>query len=200
MRLAVKMRRDKTLLIVGLAAGAGLAGGAYLVGFGWIASLSVLLASVLLARVLVYVYFERFVAFRTFEDFRSEKILHECQACGACCHLRVNLGKDDVERILRYSREKGLDEIVMEKGGDRYWLKRDSGECCFLTHSGDTPRCRIYAIRPVACRLYPLIPMGDRLKADPLCPGFNKSKGQTFREYLRTQEVGAYVRKVMGKI
>ena len=54
--------------------------------------------------------------------------------------------------------------------------------------------------RPVACRLYPPISTGGRLKADPLCPGFNKKKGQTFKQYLRTQEVGAHVKKVMGKI
>jgi hypothetical protein len=42
--------------------------------------------------------------------------------------------------------------------------------------------------------------VGDRLKADPLCPGFNREKGQTFKRYLRTQDVGAYIKKVMGKI
>jgi len=194
------MRHDKVLLIVSVLAGIGVAAGAYIIGLGWIASVGVVIVSVLLTRVAVYVYFERFLAFRTFEDFRSGKIVHECQACGACCHLRVNLGKDDVERILRTSREKGIGEIVMEKRGDKYWLKRDSGKCSFLTYSGDTPRCRIYDIRPVACRLYPLIPTGERLRADPLCPGFNKSKGQSFREYLRTQEVGPYIRKVIGKI
>lgn len=194
------MRRDNTLLMVGLAASAGLAVGTYVIGLGLVASLSVLLVSVILVRTVIYLYFERFLAFRTFEGFRSEKILHECIACGACCHLKVNLGKDDTERIINYSREKGLDEIVIEKRGSKYWLKRDSGECCFLTYSGDTPRCRVYPIRPVACRLYPLISTGGRLKADPLCLGFNEKKGQTFKQYLRTQEVGAHVKKAMGKI
>lgn len=194
------MRRDRLVLIAGSAAGAGLAAATYIAGFGWIASLSVLVVSVLLTRAVTFLYFERFLAFRTFEEFRVEKIVHECIACGACCHLRVNLGKDDVERILTYARDTGPGEIVMEKSGTKYWLKRDSGECRFLTYSGDTPRCQIYGIRPVACRLYPLIPSGDRLKADPLCPGFNKTRGQTFKEFLRAQEVGAYVRKTIGKI
>lgn len=194
------MRRDKAFLTAGFVASAGLATGAYLLGFGLIASSGVLVVTALSVRLVTHVHFERFLAFRTFEGFRSEKILHECIACGACCHLRVNLGKDDVERILEYSRQKRLNEVVIEKSGARYWLKRDSGECCFLTCSEDTPRCRIYPIRPVACRLYPLVPTGDRLKADPFCPGFNESEGQTFREFLRTQEVGAYVRKVVGKI
>jgi len=87
----------------------------------------------------------------------SEKILRECIACGACCHLKVNLGKDDTERIINYSREKAPDAIVIEKRGNKFWLKRNSGERCFLTCSGDVPRHRIYPIRPVACRFYPLI-------------------------------------------
>lgn len=194
------MRRDRILLIVGLVASGALAAGTFLTGFGLMVSVGALLVSAISVRALVYLYFERVMAFRTFEDFRSERILHECIACGACCHLKVNLGKDDVERILRYSREKGLNDVVMEKHGSRYWLKRDSGECCFLAYSENKPRCQIYPIRPTACRLYPLIPTGERLKADPLCPGFNNTKGQPFKEYLRSQEVGAYVRKVVGKI
>ena len=200
MGLSPRMRRDKALLMVGTVASVALAAVAYVIGVGWTGSLGVLIVSVLMTRVLVYVYFERLLAFRTFEEFRSEKLLHECQACGACCHLRVNLGKDDVERILGYSREKRIDDTVIERSGDRYWLKRNSGECLFLTCSGNRLRCQIYGMRPVACRLYPLIPSGDRFKADPLCPGFSKSKGQTFKEYLRTQEVGSYVRRVIGKI
>jgi Fe-S-cluster containining protein len=194
------MRRDRTALMAGSIVSAALAAGTYTLGAGWITALGVLLISLLLTRTITFLYFERFLAFRTFKDFRSAKILHDCIACGACCHLKVNLGRDDVERIVRFSREKGLDGIVIEKSGSRHWLKRNSGECCFLTYSDDRPRCRIYPMRPVACRLYPLIPVGDRLKADPLCPGFNKKEGQTFVQYLRTQEVGAYVKKVMGKI
>jgi hypothetical protein len=125
------MRRDSTLLIVGFVASAGLAAGTYLIGLGWITSLSVLLVSVLLVCVITYLYFERFLAFRTFEDFRFEKIMHECVACGACCHLKVSPGKDDTERMINYSMEKGLDEIVIEKRGSKYWLKRDSGSAAF---------------------------------------------------------------------
>jgi Fe-S-cluster containining protein len=194
------MRRDKAILAAGLLAGAGLAAATHLIGLGWVTSLSVLLASAVLVRGGTYLYFERYLAFKTLEDFRSEKIFHECIACGACCHLRVNLGKDDAERILTYAKESGINEVVIEKSGSRLWLKRNSGRCCFLTYAGETPRCQIYPIRPVACRLYPLIPVGDRLKADPLCPGFNREKGQTFKRYLRTQDVGAYIKKVMGKI
>jgi Fe-S-cluster containining protein len=173
----------------------------YFFGFSVMPSLGVLLASVFLTRVGVYLYFERFLAFKTFEDFTSGKVRHECIACGASCHLRVNLGKDDVERVLKYAKEVGMQDTVIEKSGNKYWLKRKSdGSCVFLTYSGNLPRCSIYSIRPIACRLFPLIPAGMRLKVDPFCPGLSREHGHTFKEHLTTQEVGSYVRKVLGKI
>lgn len=185
----------------GYAASAGLAAAAYLIGLGLVPSLSVMFASVLLTRSAIYLYYERHLAFRAFEDFTSGKVRHECVACGASCHLRVNLGKDDLERILKYAKEKGIQETVIETSGNRYWLKRTaSGACVFLTYVDNIPRCRIYATRPIACRLYPLIPAGNRLKVDPLCPGLSKDRGHTFKEHLATQEVGPYVRKVVGKV
>jgi Fe-S-cluster containining protein len=197
----MKMRLDRVLLRSGYIASLVLAAGSYITGFGLVASLGVLLASVLLTRVGIYMYFERFLAFKAFEDFTKGKIRHECIACGASCHLRVNLGKDDVERVLTYAKDAGIKDTVVEKSGSRYWLKRKSdGSCVFLTYSGNLRRCSIYSIRPIACRLYPLIPAGIRLKVDPLCPGLSRERGHTFKEHLTTQEVGSYVRKVMGKI
>ena len=195
------MRWDRILLRCGYVTSAGLAVVVYLFGFSVMPSLGVLLASVFLTRVGVYLYFERFLAFKTFEDFTSGKVRHECIACGASCHLRVNLGKDDVERVLKYAKEVGMQDTVIEKSGNKYWLKRKSdGSCVFLTYSGNLPRCSIYSIRPIACRLFPLIPAGMRLKVDPFCPGLSREHGHTFKEHLTTQEVGSYVRKVLGKI
>ena len=194
------MRRDRILLRGGYAAGAALAGGIYLVGLGLPATVGVLVASVLLTRSTVYLYYERYLAFRGFEDFTSSRIRHECIACGASCHLKVNLGKDDVERILKHAKEKGIQETIIESHGNNFWLKRKpSGACVFLAYKDNVPRCSIYPIRPIACRLYPLIPSGNRLKVDPLCPGLSKEHGHSFKEHLATQEVGPYVRKAMGK-
>lgn len=117
------MRRDRLLLQSGYVASAGLAAATYLMGFGWVASLGALLGSALLARSLVYVYYERTLAFRTFEDFTSGKIKHECIACGASCHLRVSLGKNDLERILKY--EGGWDT---GGGGGEEWRQVLAGE------------------------------------------------------------------------
>jgi Fe-S-cluster containining protein len=195
------MRLDRIILRGGYIASAGLSAASYLFGFGWEISLGIFFGSLILTRLFVYLYFERFLAFRAFDAFVSERIRHECIACGASCHLRVNLGKDDLERVLNYAKEKGFQKTVVESRGNKYWLAREKGDACvFLNYSGDTPRCSIYSIRPTACRLYPLIPSGNRLKVDPLCPGLGKKSGHTFKQHLTTQEVGTHVRKVMGKI
>jgi Fe-S-cluster containining protein len=195
------MRLDRITLRSGYIASACVGIALYILRFGLPASLGALVACVLLTRLGVYTYFERFLAYKTFEDFRSGRIRHECIACGASCHLRVNLGRDDVERILKYATESGMKETVIEKSGKRFWLKRRShGACVFLTYQGNLPRCSIYSIRPVACRLFPLIPVGNTLKVDPFCPGLSRERGHTLKEHLTTQEVGSYVRKVIGKV
>lgn len=197
----MQMRRDRILLRAGYVASVMVAAAVFLFGFGWAASAGVLVGIALATRTAIYLYYERFLAFKYFDDFVSGKIRHECMACGASCHLKVNLGKDDVERILKYAKETGITETVIEKSGDNYWLKRrQTGACIFLTYEGNLPRCSIYSIRPTACRLYPLIPSGNRLKVDPLCPALSKVRGHTFKEHLITQDVLTHVRKVMGKI
>jgi len=189
-------------LRIGYFASAIVAGLAYLIGLGLVASIALLIASVIISRACIYLYFERYLAFRSFEDFRIGKLRHECVACGASCHLRVNLGRDDIDRVLLYAKQKGITETIIERHGSHNWLKRrGDGACVFLRYEGNLPRCSIYDIRPVACRLYPLIPSGMRLKVDPLCPGLSKTgRGHTFKEHLATQNVGSYVRKVLGKI
>ena len=200
------MRLDSLFLRGGYATSAGLAGSAYLLGFELTTSLGILAGSFLTTRVGVYLYFERYLAFKTFEDFRSGKLRYGCIACGASCHLKVQLDRNDHERILKYAEEKGMKETVVEKRGNKFWLKRrPSGACVFLTHVDGIPRCSIYPIRPTACRLYPLVPVGGQLlpgslKADPMCPGFSKIRGGNFKEHLVKQDVGTYVRKFIGKI
>lgn len=195
------MRRDRVLLRGGYVASVVLALGTYFTESSLASAIAVLLSAVLVTRVGIYAYYEHYLAYRAYGDFRSGKIRHECIACGASCHLKVNLEKSDAERILDYAKEQGMKEAVLEKSGNRYWLvRKQGGACVFLAYSNNTPRCSIYSIRPVACRLYPLIPSGKRLKVDPLCPGLSKARGHTFREHLATQDVGAYVRKVIGKI
>ena len=195
------MRLDGVLLRSGYVASAIIAGLAYVLGLGLAASATLLVIAVILTRLCIYLYFERHLAFRGFDDFKAGMLRHECVACGASCHLRVNLGKDDMDRILQYAKQRGMTETIIDHRGNRSWLKRrKDGACVFLKYEGNLPRCSIYDIRPVACRLYPLIPSGARLKVDPLCPGLSRTKGHTFKEHLATQNVGTYVRKVLGKV
>jgi len=195
------LRLDAGLLRCGYVASVIIAGIAYVLGLGLVGSVTLLAVSVIVTRACIHFYFERYLAFRSFEDFKAGKIRHECVACGASCHLRVNLGGDDMDRILQYAKQKGITETIIERRGNHIWLKRQAGGACvFLTYEGKLPRCSIYDIRPVACRLYPLIPSGTRLRVDPLCPGLSRTEGHTFKEHLATQNVGSYVRKVLGKI
>ena len=196
------MRLDRVLLRCGYAASVIIAGVAYFVGLGLATSAALLVASVLVARGSIYLYFERYLAYRSFEDFMLGNMKHECVACGASCHLRVNLGKDDVDRILLYAKQNKITETIIERHRNNQWLRRRAdGACVFLKYEGNNlPRCSIYSIRPIACRLYPLIPSGTRLRVDPLCPGLSKTQGHTFKEHLSTQGVGTYVRQVLGKI
>jgi Fe-S-cluster containining protein len=195
------MRRDRLLLRAGYTGSLVLGLVVYLLGFGWPSSVVIVISIAILTRLSIYLYFERHLAFRAFEDFRTEKVRHECIACGASCHLRVNLAKDDIERILNYAKDKRMNETVIEKSGNKFWLKRQKdGACTFLTYEAGKPRCSIYGIRPTACRLYPLIPVGSGMKVDPLCPGLSRTQGHTFKQHLVTQEIGSYVRRVMGKI
>ena len=174
---------------------------AYLMGLNAIDALAVAVVLLIVTRLSIYIYYERYLGFRSFDDFKTGKIKHECVACGASCHLRVSLGKDDVERILQYAKQTGMAETIIERRGQQSWLKRRSdGACVFLKYEGKLPRCSIYDIRPTACRLYPLIPTGARLRVDPLCPGLSRAQGHTFKEHLATQNVGSYVRKVLGKV
>jgi len=195
------MRKDRILLRSGYSASIIIALTIYVLGFGAEGAVSAFLVGLLISRLTIYLYFERISAYRAFREFRSGSLKHECIACGASCHLKVNLGKDDAERILSYAESKGMHTTVIEKRGNNLWLKRVSGGACvFLTYEGKKPRCSIYSIRPVACRLYPLIPSGRSFKIDPLCPGLSKVKGHTFKEHLLTQEVGPYVRRILGKV
>jgi Fe-S-cluster containining protein len=185
----------------GYIASISLAAAAYVLKLGVEFSAALLVGLMIVTRTTIFLYFERHLAYLNFEEFKSGKLKHECIACGASCRLRVNLNKGDVSRILEYAKAVKIDEPIIESRGRNYWLRRRSGGACvFLKYENNKPRCSIYNIRPMACRLYPLIPSGMSLKVDPLCPGLSRFKGHTFKEHLTSQEVGAYVRKTLGSV
>ena len=126
----------------------------------------------------------------------------QCRACnctGACCHRYVvNLCGHDVWLIstqLRLRPEEftvvvsqdnaSLGGFRLEPNGKNYGLGLDKrrwgsrgkvtqrGPCIFLIRmKTGVERCGIHAIRPVACRVYPMSILNDELKQSPqaLCP------------------------------
>ena len=186
------MPKDRLILILGLLLS---------VPLGWLLAprfpqgLIVILALMVVTWLAVYFVFGYWLPTRRLEAFRQGQLRHECQRCGACCHLRVNLDEPDYKAILQQAKKKGLRETIMEKSGQNYWLvRRQDGSCVFLETAPDgSTRCAIYALRPKACRLYPLVPAGTSLKADLHCPGFNAAQGKTYREFLESQGVLTYV-------
>ena len=188
------MRNERKFLIIGLIISV-IVGVYSFQKYGITQSILGFLISVILARVLIYLYFERHLPKKKFEDFVEGKIFHECTRCGDCCHLKINLSKQDYNRILKYAQKKRINKEIIQKRGDNYWLVSEDG-CIFLnTKTDGSTYCSIYEIRPVSCRLYPLTPTGKGLKLDPNCKGLNESKGQKFKEYLKSQDVLTYVRQ-----
>ena len=188
------MPKDRLILILGLLLS---------VPFGWLIApgfpqgIIVILALMAVTWLAVYFVFGYRLPYRRMDAFRQGRLFHDCQRCGACCHLRVNLDDQDYRAIIQQAKKKGLRETIIEKSGQNYWLlRRKGGGCVFLETMPDgTTRCAIYALRPKACRLYPLVPSGNRLKADLHCPGFNVEKGKTYREFLESQGVLTYVQR-----
>src|SRR5687767_5452017 len=84
----------------------------------------------------------------------------ECTQCGNCCtnhgeHSSVNLTHVELAEIpafLGLSREEFLARYCVQRPGVFPTLRADQAECPFL---GADRRCRIYAVRPKACRTWP---------------------------------------------
>lgn len=107
--------------------------------------------------------------------------------CSKCCaELDIPLTDEDIMRIeeLGYSPWEFVDYDKLFYRGDKFvgyaMKKRPFDEACpFLDERG---RCRIYAHRPIACRLYPflLVKHGsviDVYVKDTDCPGIDDPRG-----------------------
>ena len=117
-----------------------------------------------------------------------------CASCGVCCRSYVvPVCGFDVWRISRELRlkpetflvawqeeEPGTDGFRLEPAGPlftlaldkRSWARQQSACVFLLSFPGGQSRCGIYALRPLACRSYPmlLVRSAVRLREDPLCP------------------------------
>ncbi|ACB40658.1 YkgJ family cysteine cluster protein [Pyrobaculum neutrophilum] len=120
------------------------------------------------------------------------EVKFRCIKCGICCiGTEMELLADDIARIT--SRGYKLEEFAEERDGV-YRLKNVDGHCVFYDPS--TRSCRIYDIRPVGCRLYPLIYDGEKVDVDRTCPTWDtvpqeeiKRLGRYVVEFLREAEL-----------
>ncbi|MEM3703795.1 MAG: YkgJ family cysteine cluster protein [Candidatus Bathyarchaeia archaeon] len=103
-----------------------------------------------------------------------------CSGCGKCCReTEMELSGEDIQRLVNagYNPE---DFIAVHNGVPL--LKNVDGWCYF--YSPADKRCRVYRIRPLGCRLYPVIYVdGEGAALDELCPmRHTVSKGEFGRK------------------
>ena len=133
--------------------------------------------------------------------------------CSKCCtELDIILRDEDIIRIeeLGYSTWEFVDYDKMFYRGDKfvgYALKKRPFDdaCPFLDENG---KCKIYAHRPLACKLYPflLVKHGNVIDVyvrDTDCPGINDPEGTPVNyafvmEYFK--EVVEEYRRKMGYV
>lgn len=117
----------------------------------------------------------------------------EClPGCALCCHYRIFLSPDDVEKIRLVAKSDDF-WVKDSTEGKRVmgYLQRNEGHCIFLSKER---LCSIYPQRPLYCHLYPFIEevyFHSEIDVDLSCPGLNYGKevflsrsGETFGEEL----------------
>jgi Fe-S-cluster containining protein len=96
------------------------------------------------------------------------EVRFKCLKCGACCvGTEMELLAEDIRRVAAagYAPE----DFAVERDGI-YRLRNVDGHCVFYDPSSRS--CRIYSIRPVGCRLYPLVYDGETVTVDRSCPAW----------------------------
>lgn len=85
----------------------------------------------------------------------TRRLRLDCLACGACCHdSNVQLGDDDLERFRSAGRDDLLGSRFIQRRGGKIRLRFAPGGRC--QHLERDLRCRIYAIRPFNCSVFPV--------------------------------------------
>jgi uncharacterized protein len=132
---------------------------------------------------------------------RDQPFGYRCNGCGHCCHhFLVRVNAYEIGRLagaLDFSPEAFNERYTVVRGGLRV-LRQDSGDgrCVFRSEQG----CAVYADRPLACRLYPLVrtegPDGAERwripEPDPASRGDRSGPG-VVGDYLSAQGVEPYL-------
>lgn len=118
-----------------------------------------------------------YVKLRTNSKFRFK-----CTRKANCCRggPNVSLTVFDVIRIAKYLGKHWSEiiptyvKVIIADVVPFLALRGIRNECVFLRKGENGYECEIYPVRPMRCRLYPLIPSApgsDVVYLDPKCPG-----------------------------
>ena len=101
------------------------------------------------------------------------------------------LTKDDIKRLQRKGYRKTFFAKLDSKG--YFTLKNFDGFCVF--YDRDKQRCKVRAIRPAGCRIYPVMYYEDKgIVIDDICPA-----GGTINEKQKAKR-GEQVLKLLKRI
>ncbi|MEM1563203.1 MAG: YkgJ family cysteine cluster protein [Candidatus Bathyarchaeia archaeon] len=108
-----------------------------------------------------------------------------CSGCGKCCHeTEMELSSNDIKRLAG-AGFRPKDFMVLHGGVPR--LRNVDGWCYFYNPANK--RCRVYKIRPLGCRLYPVVYAdGEGAVLDELCPMRHTVSEREFRRKARILE------------
>ncbi len=153
---------------------------------------------------------DRYIKLRMDSTFKFK-----CTRQGKCCKggPNVSLTVFDVIRIAKYLNKHWSDliptyiKVIIADMVPFLSLRGIRDECIFLRHNDDgTVFCEIYPVRPMRCRLYPLLPSApgaDYVYLDPKCPGIGSGPErrvpkEAFEKYY--EEVKEHYKLIMKKV
>jgi Fe-S-cluster containining protein len=115
-----------------------------------------------------------------------------CLRCGVCCsETEMLLATEDIERLLRKGYRKTFFAKLDSKG--YLTLKNFDGFCVF--YDKEKQRCKVRAIRPAGCRIYPVMYDEDKgIVIDDICPA-----GDAINEKQKAKR-GEQVLKLLKRI
>ena len=73
--------------------------------------------------------------------------------------------------IVAFARKRGMIESIRKGENGLYRIKGKNGVCSFYSPEEG---CGIYEIRPIVCRVYPLVFMNGELQVSTVCPFIQK--------------------------
>jgi Fe-S-cluster containining protein len=89
----------------------------------------------------------------------------KCIRCGKCCSLRINLPKEDIERI----KKAGYKDFIQGKNR----LKKVNGYCIFMNLDNGLTSCKLEnSAKPQICKNFPTINGCFGKKYDLRCNSF----------------------------